>query len=871
MKLRQELCFLKRLFKRTKVKEGQGMENTNNKKFTDKVNTICLENADKELISYYKDDGSVEKWTYRQFHIEVEKMVHCLEESPIQKGDRVLVLDVLSPYACRLIIALAVYGVTSVILDGKQPLDELYYLVGKSDIRAIYASEQYYEMCAKEFEKNIPVYNIMTCDQFCDKKYAIHRTIDPDEEVMAILYSSGTTSEPKGIMITYEGQLHSSKYLLQAFGTTDIRYLVVFPLYHVSGFSTFLAIFLGGGQIGLLENTDSAKLLAGFQKYRPNAFGMVPKVYETFQKKIVEQMRSRNLGKIFLKMIDFSGWLRRYLHLNIGKVLFKSINQQLFGGNMKYLGVGGGPVTEEVSIFFQNLGYRWMNTYASTELNLPMATTTSQDNYPMDSVGNIRNFNGIDIRIQNPDSEGRGEIQIKSTCCMKGYFRDAESTRKAYEEDYFKTGDIGYIDKRGYLYVTGRSKESIYLQNGEKISPERVEALYSVCIPENVIAVCSGVKNEKKGYDDIVYFVEKSNLLDELTLKHAIMEQSKRIGGNYRIANVCFVDKIPLSSIGKVQRYKLQNMNAEMQESRKNTMDEEERSIYSRIVQILKEVGVKEDILKDSILERDLGLDSLNLFELCVGIENVLHVPLYDYISSQLTVNELCELVENGKDSMGQDVSLCVARDDFAISDRSIIDKIILFIIIHLSRKIRKYNINGDENFVIGKNYIICSNHASYFDPIWILAALKKRMDIENIITLAAEERSRDSKRFFRMLGCIPVDRNKGVHPEIKYVEKCLKKGMNAIIFPEGARTRDGSLMNLKRGIIKISKNANIPILPIHIEGNFEIFPRHLKYPRLFDWKKHKRFVLKIDIRKPIYPNDLSDDMMMEELRNKLI
>ena len=197
-------------------------------------------------------------------------------------------------------------------------------------------------------------------------------------------------------------------------------------------------------------------------------------------------------------------------------------------------------------------------------------------------------------------------------------------------------------------------------------------------------------------------------------------------------------------------------------------------------------------------------------------------------------------------------------------------DLIKLSLIMHLSQRIRNYHIRGNDNFEEGKNYIICSNHASYFDPIWLLSALKNKVKTANVVTLAAMERMGDSKGFFRMLEGIPVNRNQGIHPEIMHAENCLKAGMNVIIFPEGARTRDGNLMKLKRGVIKIAKDTNTPILPVHINGGFEIFPRHKNIPRLFDWKNHKRFKLKIDIYPSILPNSLSDEEMLEQLKKDL-
>lgn len=197
-------------------------------------------------------------------------------------------------------------------------------------------------------------------------------------------------------------------------------------------------------------------------------------------------------------------------------------------------------------------------------------------------------------------------------------------------------------------------------------------------------------------------------------------------------------------------------------------------------------------------------------------------------------------------------------------------DLIKLRLIMRFSKQLRRYHISGSDNFEPGKNYILCANHTSYFDPVWILTALGKKIDISNIVTLAAIERSKDSQGFFRMLGGVSVDRNRGIHPEIGYVENCLKRGMNAILFPEGARTRDGNLMELKKGVIKLAKGTGTAILPIYINGGFEIFPRHRKIPRLFSWKDRKRFELEIKVCPPILPDSTSEAEMLRRLRHVL-
>ena len=658
--------------------------------------------------------------------------------------------------------------------------------------------------------------------------------------------------------------MKSAELLLRAFGTNDIRYLLIFPMFHVSGFSTFFALFFGGAQIGLLENATSIKLMEGFHKYKPNTFGMVPKVYETFYDKIASQLNEKNF---ITKIVSFCGWLNRIFNIKVGNLFYRKINRQMFGGQMKYLCVGGGKCSKEVSSFFQNMGYYWMNIYASTEMNLPMLTTTVYDRFPSDSIGKITSFPEISVRLQNPDANGIGEIQVKTPCHMKGYFRDEKATEEAYEDGYFKTGDLGYCDSKGYLYITGRSKESIHLRNGEKVTPEQLENLYADCIPENVMAACVGVPVEEAGYDEVVFFLEKDLIKDTDLVTSQFMNRSKELGGDYRIADVQFIDKIPLSSIGKVQRYKLRNKQVMDENKSQVEYSEKELDTYKLLEQILRSFGVQQVIREESVLEDDLAIDSLNLFELCVEIEKQFGVNLTNCISAQLTVKQLCEMIEH----QGENAQNTVAYDvEQYPMKRHIGDRFVLSVFGWFTKLFYKFEVSGVESITEKGPYIICSNHTSYLDPVWILSALGKTLGKKEFVTLAAAERRLDYKRFFRLLRCIPVEREWGTHPEIDCVKKHLSNGSNAIIFPEGARSRDGGLLPLKKGVIKIAKDMGISILPIYIEGGFEIYPRHEKSPKLFNWKQHKRYPLNITVQEPLNPLNYDEQEMFKQLEKKL-
>ena len=843
---------------------------TMQEKFAEKIKNVCEKYRDKTFITYMKEDDSEENWTYKDFWKQTNERVLAYKNSPIRKGNRILVMAPLSPYVYAAVTALAVFGAVSVIINPELPEEELDFFVRKSEIRGIVCDAETYRNYAHKWEKEYPVFDIKTSGLFINRTYPWSPSEDRDLDVLTILYSSGTTSEPKGVMITYEAQMKSVELLLRAFGTNEIRSLQVFPMFHVSGFCMFLTL-LEGGQIGLVEKMNSVSLMKSFQKFKPDGFAMVPEVYETLYSKIKIQLFE---NKFVNYLINISGWIKKTTNINVGKILFRSINKQVFGGNMKFLGVGGGKCDKDVCEFFQKLGYYWINTYASTEMNLPMITTTVKDRFPSDSVGKITAFPEISVRIQNPDANGIGEVQIKTPCHMKGYFRDEKATEEAYEEGYFKTGDLGYCDSEGYLYITGRSKESIHLRNGEKISPEQMENLYAGYLPENAVAACVGVPIVDAGYDEVVFFVEKSSVKDTGLLKEKIKERSKELGGDYRIDEVRFVEKIPLSSIGKVQRYKLREQQSKVE--KKKIKKEKKQGVFEEVKDILQSLGIREEIEKESILENDLGIDSLNLFELCVEIEKHFGVDLTNCISAQLTIEQLCEMVDGNRRNSPNTISYDVEQYPMK---RHVWDRGILSVFRFLTKVFYKFEVSGTENIPENGAYIICANHQSHLDGMWILAAAKEKIKFNDFCCMAKQEHlnSAISRRGLRLTGGIPVARGANTSPALKRVLECLEQGKVVLIHPEGTRTVDGKLGEFKLGAEKLALEAKVPILPVKIEGAYEIYPKNQKLPHIL--RKKGRYPLKIkffptlnsqSIKKPLNPSDYDESTMFQQLEKIL-
>lgn len=636
-----------------------------------------------------------------------------------------------------------------------------------------------------------------------------------------------------------------------------------------------ISFVLTGCQIGVAENINATKLQKLFIEYNPNYFGMVPKVYDIISEKIKQEISNKgSIIKFFINLLlNFSGFIRRNLGLNIGHILLKSVRSKVFGKEIIGFAVMGSICKPETAKLFLNLGINWANVYGSTECNAPICSTGVHDKYAIDSVGNVYQFSDIDIKIQNTKDCSIGEIYIKSPMIMKEYFRDANATTDAFDGEYFKTGDLGYIDKKNFLHITGRSKESIILNNGEKVSAQDVDNIYQVVCPGVAIACCAVTNND--GTDEIHLFVETTDKSenDINQIIAALKKKSLEINHIYSLAGIHTIDKIPVTSIGKVKRYMLKEHIVDDCKDDSNTVSEHGNadSICEIVMSIITQhVKFDDEITLKSKLIDDLGLDSLSLFELCSEIENATGINISDKMYGVSTINDIVALLDSPIDD-NKKSNYDIQKFPLSKKD-SDIKSIARFM--SLTERIYDTKIIGTENISQETKYIFCPNHESYFDAMWIAAALYKyNFDVRILCSMAAQHlmNNRLMKKAFIALGGIPVDRAGNTAPAIERALQCLKNDKCfMLIHPEGTRTRTGKLGEFKQGAAKLSIESGVKIIPVCINGAYEIFPPDRKLPRLFDWKHFCKYPLKIQFGMPIEPNGKNAAEITEEIRHQI-
>lgn len=380
-------------------------------------------------------------------------------------------------------------GITSVPLDKDLQVDELENSLIRSKTDAIYFDEKYIEKIEEIKNRN----NTNVKEYICMSKLAgyddIHTLKEEgqklleegnkeyisakiDENAMNILlFTSGTTSKSKAVMLSQKN-IASNVYAMQR--VEDIRStdsnLAFLPMHHIFG-STCLIVMLACGV--RTSFPDGLRYVAqNLKEYEVSLFVGVPLLVEAIYNKVVKEIDKQGKTKLIKNAIRVSNFLLK-LHIDIRRKLFKPIIDQL-GGKMRFVISGGAPLDPKIQKGFIDLGINVAQGYGLTETSPVIAA----ENMYKSRIGSIGvPMENVTVEIVNKDDNGIGELRAKGPNVMLGYYENDEETNKVLKDGWFYTGDLGYIDKDGFIFITGRQKNMIVLKNGKKIFPEEIETL----------------------------------------------------------------------------------------------------------------------------------------------------------------------------------------------------------------------------------------------------------------------------------------------------------------------------------------------------------------------------------------------------------
>jgi len=535
------------------------------------LSSYTLDNFFKKVVEKYKDYPSLasigdEPFSYAVFGSRVASLRKILWEFGIKKQDKVIILGSSSPEWAITYMAVTTMGAVAVpILEGFPDAD-IDHVINHSGASAIFISHSLFQSLTLLSLENVPLVFCLDDSKILTKngedeiwkvvsrlgskqKEGLRLSIPEktkqaiqENDLAEILYTSGTTGHSKGVMLTHRNivsNIFEGPDLLGVINTNSVV-LSILPMAHAFGCtSAFLSIIYCGAHIYYLKKPPSPKvLLNAMQQVKPTILGAVPLVFEKiYYKQVLPIIRKSSILPFFIRW-DIT---KKILYRLIGKKV-----KQLLGGNLDCVIIGGAAFSREVEIFMQYAQIPYSCGYGLSECS-PLVTFASMEEKKIGSPG--RAITDVQIKIIEKDPlSGVGEICLKGPNIMLGYYKDEDATLKTFTEDgWFITGDKGYLDKDGFLFITGRTKNVIIGPSGENIYPEIIESkLQESLFVEEAIVYLQDKQITAKIYPDYGYIENEYNPLNEKELGRKVRAslEQVRIEVNANLTSFSKINKV---------------------------------------------------------------------------------------------------------------------------------------------------------------------------------------------------------------------------------------------------------------------------------------------------------------------------------------
>ncbi|MFO8042074.1 MAG: AMP-binding protein [Alkalispirochaeta sp.] len=534
--------------------------------------------ADRACFTTY--DPSRVTLTYREALRAILGLADVFVSAGISPGDRIAVTGKNSPEWAITYLATLFSGATVVPIDYQLHDDEIKTLVKASGARILAVDSERYETLAKlpvervlSLSPEHPDFVLETADAAAPEDWG--DTVPPavpvarsGSDLAAILYTSGTTGRPKGVMLTHENFV-ADCFLAQAnlsIYHTDVFYALL-PIHHsYSMLAVFIESFSVGAETVFGKRMAITQIMHDLKTAGVTMFLGVPLLFNKLIAGILRGVREKGivLYGIIRTLMGISGLVKKLTGINPGKKLFHSVLDKASLATIRICISGGGPLAPSVFRKYNQLGIDFVQGYGLTETS-PILTLNPIDHYKEESVGRL--IPEVDMQILEPDQRGAGEIAVKGPMVMQGYYEMPEETAEVFTEDgYFCTGDVGYLDSENYLYLTGRAKNLIVSEGGKNVYPEEIENEFQLYDEINQIMVRGYQKNRHDRVEEIEALVHPNedffkgdNTLPpdqiEARINEIVAEVNKRLQPYQRISRVTVRDEeMEMTSTKKIKR-----------------------------------------------------------------------------------------------------------------------------------------------------------------------------------------------------------------------------------------------------------------------------------------------------------------------------
>lgn len=820
--------------------------------------------------------------SYEEAHRQVIGVALGLTALGLKRGSRVAILSENRPEWVIACLGIYFSGMVAVPLDIQISSGEWLRLIEDSDSHTVFVSGLLLQKLREEAANFRPPLRIISFDPITgdrDARSELGGLIDwatcvspvpelPEyrpSDVATIIYTSGTTGTPKGVVLTQSNIVGELQSILGAIHANENDTLLcLLPLQHVlaSVINVLVPLYLGA-QVVFADTLKRTEILKALEEANITILATVPQFFYLFYSRIQDELAKQSflIRMLFRWMLRLNRFSMKILKVNLGRVFFAQVYKS-FGHKLRLFVSGGSSLDPRVAQDFHDMGFTILQGYGLTETTGACAVTRVENNV-LGSVGPA--LPGIDIKILSPDETGTGEILIRGSVVMDGYYKNPGTTEEVIRDGWFYTGDLGRLDEGGNLFVTGRKKEVIVLPSGKNIYPDELETHYlqSPCIQE--IAVI-GIYNEKdRGEKLHAVVVPNFDYLKSRKIANTKEVIRDRIAGlsnqlpkykrlmSYSVRGAA----LPRTTTKKIKRLELKK---QVEDERQHTTENPDVPASSMLEdRALMESTVGREIVRSMCdlyhrelpieagmnLELDLGFDSMERVELLASLEQSLHLELPEDFGTELfTVRDLIVQLAKvagsviatkearqgwkeilSEESISRDADMHVPMSGNAITLFKYVCLRLIYYV--LFRTLLRFRVQGLERLPRKGPYLICPNHQSYLDPFVLTSALPyrvfKRMFFVGDSVFFG---SGFMKLAAKLMNIVPVDPDAHLLRAMKTGASGLRDGLILCIFPEGGRSFDGELQRFKKGVAILSRELSVPIIPVGIQGAHLVWPR---------------------------------------------
>lgn len=687
-----------------------------------------------------------------------------------------------------------------------------------------------------------------------------HQLTNPDPDLNAtclIIYTSGTTGTPKGVMLSYENILANVDAVSNGVKifSIDERVMLLLPLHHIFPLlGSMVAPLYVGATVAICPSLQSEDIINTLQENRLTILIGVPRLYKVISKGIMGKIKQKAIARMLYSFAEKMG------SLALSRKLFSSVHKK-FGGELRFLVAGGAALDPEVGQIFTTLGFEILEGFGMTEA-APMITFTRPGKVTIGSAGTAMSCTTIDIR--------NGEIVAKGTNIMQGYLNRPEETAEVLKDGWLYTGDLGHLDEKGRIFITGRKKEIIVLASGKNINPLLIEQKLEK-LSEYINEVGVFVKN------DVLQAVIRPDFaklrsqgvqnIDDYFRWKIIDSYNKTVSPSKRLLTFTLIDEeLPKTRLSKLRRFQLPEMvgDRKVKKSAAKQPDFEEYLIIKGFI----EKQTDKDILPDDHLEIDIALDSLDQISLLSFLKSTFGVEISEEkLMNHQTVRLLSEFIHEKKEK----ISIELINWKEILQEKADLTLPKTWITVNIFNKASsiffklyfRFKGDGQENLP-ETSCIIAPNHQSFYDGLLVSSLLKSKLAQKTYFYAKEKHVSNPFLRFLASRNnIIVVDINSGLRESIQKLAEVLKKGNNIMIFPEGTRSRDGSVGDFKKLFAILSTELGVPVVPVTISGAFQALPTGARFPRPF-------CPIAVSFQQPIFPEGHNYESLTQLVHNQV-